>query len=123
MKFFKQSFTGYMVKYTTRKCCNADHIDLADKGYLIRRLNSAYKKKLLLSPAMKQVMGDIRKGDSVLVNETPYIVTHVDKHVFAARQIGKRNGENMFLKCNGVCLQNQSVRARKYIRASSDLFL
>ena len=115
MKFFKQSFTGYMVKYTSRRPCNVKDFELTSRGYLQRRLNSVYRRRLPLNSSVQQMLHDVKKGDSVMVNNIPYVVTKVDANVFSAKQRGQRNGENIFYKYNGVCIENKKIRATKVI--------
>lgn len=115
MKFFKQSFTGYMIKYTSRKLYNVKDFDITDRGYLQRRLNSVYRRRLPLDKNMQQMLHDVQQGDSVMVNNIPYVVTKVDANVFSAKQRGRRNGENVFYKYNGVCIENKKIRATKVI--------
>ncbi|MBU2649743.1 MAG: hypothetical protein KKA81_02305 [Bacteroidetes bacterium] len=113
MKFFRQSFTGYVVRYTSRKPIGDEGSEYAGRKYLLRRLNAVYRRRLAVSGSSYEALIDVKRGDPVLVNGTPYEVVQVGKLTFTARKLGDSAVENIFHRINGICLDDNEFRAVK----------
>ena len=110
MAYFNDVLTAEQLKSVYRRLAMLYHPDKGGNLGVMQKINVEYS---LLSREIEKVpksLAEIKVGNTIFVNKSKCIVTHVDKHCFKAKSLETKR-ETFFSKTTGFAMLNFRYKA------------